>query len=106
RQDHEGRSEERVRARGEDRDGGTLPNPSPNYGGGANGEDDLSALAAADPLPLHLFDALGPVDPIQIGQEAIGVVRDFEVPLGHGALFDGAIAAPAAALLDFFVGQT
>ena len=105
RQDHERRAEQGVRAGGEDADGGPHPCPSPNSGGGVQWKRHLGALAAADPLPLHLFDALGPVDGIEIGQEAVGVGRDLQVPLRHGTLLDRRSTAPAATFLDLFVSQ-
>ena len=55
RQHHEGRAPQRVGPRGED-----LQRVA-----GLRVEDDLGALAAADPVGLHGLDALGPVDGLQ-----------------------------------------
>src|SRR6266511_1757303 len=69
-------------------------------------ERDLRSLAPPDPVPLHLLQAFGPIYLFQVGQEAIRVLGDLEVPLRHGTLFDRRVTAPAAAVLDFFVRQS
>ena len=46
-----------------------------------NLEVDLGALAAADPVALQVLDVLGPVQVVQVVQQALGVGRDLEHPL-------------------------
>ena len=92
----EGGAEEGVRAGGEDRvvDAELLA-----------AEDDLGALGAADPVALHGLDVLGPLDRLEVVEEAVGVVGDAQEPLLELAhLHDGA-AALAAAVDDLLVGE-
>jgi hypothetical protein len=61
---------------------------------------------APDPIPLHQLDALGPVDQVQVVQQALGVGGDAHLPLGQRAPVDGEVAPLAAAVGgDLLVGQ-
>src|SRR5437899_1923607 len=94
---HEGDTEERVGARGEDRDGA---------GTALEGKADLRARAAPDPVPLHGEHALGPAgQAVQVAEQLLGVGRDAEEPLLELALDDRAVAAPAAAVHHLLVGE-
>lgn len=94
-----------CRARSEDgnltlvaRDGVTL--------GIAQGEIDLGALGAPDPVRLHLLDALGPTGQLlEVIEELLGVLGDLDVPLLEVALLHLRVAAPAAALGHLLVGE-
>ncbi len=93
---HVGRPEERVRPGREDRQ---------RFVATRQGEVDLGALAASDPVGLHELDLLGPLDRRQVVQETLGVVGGAEVPLLEVLLGDVAAAAPAVPLLDLLVGE-
>ena len=72
----------------------------------AQRELHLGALGAADPVRLHLLDALRPaVQLIQVVQKLLRVIGDLEIPLRQVALLDGAVATPALALGDLLVGE-
>ena len=68
-------------------------------------ERDLSAHRAPDPVALHRLDVLGPVDRVQVGEQAVGVVGDAEEPLLELAQLDLVAAALAAAVDHLLVGQ-
>ena len=61
-----------------------------------DGEHDVGALAATDPVPLHDLDRLGPVEQVEVGQQSFGVLGDAQHPLLQGPLVDGMVAALAA----------
>ena len=72
----------------------------------AQSKVDLGALGAADPVGLHLLDALGPAgELLQIVEQLLGVLSDLEVPLLKVALLRLGAAAPALTLGDLLVGQ-
>ena len=72
----------------------------------AQREVDVRALGTADPVGLHLLDALGPaVELVEVVEELLGVVGYLEVPLVELLALDDAVAAPARALLDLLVGE-
>ena len=104
-QDKEGDTEERVGSRGEDGnltlfalDGLAILV--------AQGKVDFGALGTADPVGLHLLDALGPAgELLQIVEQLLGVLGNLEVPLLQVALLGLGAAAPALTLGDLFVGQ-
>ncbi len=103
----EAATEQRVGTRGEHGDqlifSGLLRNGTV---GVAQGERDLSAFGSADPIGLLLLDALGPtLKLIEVVQKFLCVIGDLEVPLRKIALLDLAVATPAAALGDLFVGK-
>ena len=69
-------------------------------------ERHLGALAAPDPVALHRLDVLGPVDPVEVAEQALGVVGDAQEPLLELAHFDERPAALAAAVgVDLLVGE-
>ena len=95
REDEEGRAEDRVRPRRENRHVDVqLLDP----------EDDLGALGAADPVALHGDDALGPLQPLEV-EHLVGVGRRPEEPLLQLAGLDQGAAALAAAVLHLLVRQ-
>ena len=72
----------------------------------AQRELHFSALGTADPVRLHLLDALRPaVQLVQVVQKLLSIVCDLEIPLRQVALLDGAMATPALALGDLLVGE-
>ena len=94
-QHHVGGSEERVGPRGEDRDRSDL-----------GGEPHLGALAAADPVPLHQLDGLGPVEPVEIVEQPVGVGGDPHHPLLHRATEHREVAPLRSPVgRDLLVGQ-
>ena len=70
-----------------------------------DGECDLGAVRAADPLSLHGLDAFRPVDELQIVDQAVRVRGDLQHPLLHGALLDRISGLHVHAVLDFLVGE-
>ena len=68
-------------------------------------ERNFRAFASADPVALHVFDPFGPIQQVNIFQQAFGVFRDFKDPLFHGAADHGVVAAFALAIDHFFVGK-
>jgi len=81
--DHVGRTEQRVRAGGVDRQGVAR--------GGV--EVDLGAVAAADPVALLGLDAVDVIDVVQVVDQAVGVGGDLQHPLALVLLDNGAAAA-------------
>ena len=74
--------------------------------GVAEGEVDLSAFRAADPVGLHLLDALRPAGKLlQVVEELLCVRGDLDVPLLEVALFHLGVATPATALGHLFVSK-
>ncbi len=96
--DHEGRAEQRVGARGEDGD---------PLGAALDDEVDIGADAAADPVALHRDHLARPraLELVQVIEQTVGVVGDLEVPLGELLLDDHVVAALAAAVDDLLVGE-
>ena len=98
----EGATEKRVGTRGEDRDlliGGLAR-------GIAERELNLGTLRAADPVGLHLLDALGPArQRVKIVEQLLGIVGDLEVPLLEVTLLRHAAATPALAVGHLLVGK-
>ena len=97
REDEEGRAEERVGPRREDRDVDVeLLDP----------EQDLGALGAPDPVSLHRQDALGPVlEQGHLVEQPVGVGGDAEEPLLQVARLDLGAAALAAAVDHLLVRE-
>ena len=96
RKDHVGRPEERVAT------------------GRVDGDDvirsrrlevDERAGGLADPVALHLLDAVGPVKRVEILEKTLGVLGDLEHPLAHRLADDGMVAALGASVYDFLVRQ-
>ena len=96
REDEERRAEQRVGPRGEDRvvDAELLA-----------AERDLGTLRAPDPVALHPLDVLGPVDRVEVGDEAVRVVGDAEEPLLELTDLHERAGALAAPVDDLLVGQ-
>jgi hypothetical protein len=97
RQDEEGRPEQRVRAGREDGQVDVqLLDP----------EDDLRALRAADPVPLHREHVLGPgLEQVHLLEQPVGVGRDAEEPLLEVPALDLGAAALAVAVDHLLVGE-
>ncbi len=92
-EDHVSDAKERVGTGGEDGEGVAA----------GEGEVDVGALAAANPVALEEFDGFGPVELIEVAQKAFGVGGDAEHPLFEGAADD--FVAFGAPFFDFFVGE-
>ena len=96
-EDHEGRAVHGVGARGEDRqrfvDALDI-----------DGESEVRAFGAADPVALHGGDALRPLHPPEV-EELLGVVGDAEEPLGEEAALDGVVGTLAEAVEHLLVGE-
>ena len=95
-----GGAEDGVDAGGEDGD-------AHRVGAVVDGEGDLRAFAAADPVALHGAHLLGPaVEGVEAGEEFVGVAGDAEEPLRQVALLDqGVFVPPAAAVHDLLIGE-
>ena len=63
------------------------------------------AFAAANPVPLHFLERIGPVNRVEVGQQFLGIGGDAEHPLAHRFADDRKAADFAFAVNDFFVGQ-
>ena len=94
--DEERRAEERVRPRREDR----VVDPQLLVA-----EGDLRALRAPDPVALHRLDVRGPLDRVEVVEQAVGVVGDAEEPLLELAHLDEVAATLAAPVDDLLVGE-
>ncbi len=66
-------------------------------------EADFSAFAAAYPVLLHKLDGFGPVDGLEVVDQAVGIGRDLKKPLREVFLFNERVASPAFAVLYFLV---
>ena len=72
----------------------------------AQGKVDLGTLGAADPVGLHLLDALGPAgELLQVVEQLLGVLGNLVVPLLEVALLGLGAATPALALGHLLVGK-
>ena len=93
----EGGAEERVRTGGED---GEVEAEL------VAAEDRLGPLRTTDPVALHRDDVLGPrLEQVEVGEQAVGVVGDPEVPLIELLRHDRGPAALAAPVDDLLVGE-
>jgi hypothetical protein len=98
RQHHEGDAEDGVRARGEEFD--LLA------GMAGHRESELGSLRTADPVALHQLDALGPVDGVEVFDQAVGVRGNFEVPLLELLFGNRRVrVTPAASVDHLLVGE-
>ncbi len=97
RQHHEGGAEQSVGARGEDAD--------PPVRAADDLEVDIGAFRATDPIALQSFGRFGPVDPLQIVQQPLGVLGDPEKPLIQVTLRHLGGATLAAPVYDLFIRQ-
>ena len=60
----------------------------------------------ADPIGLHEAHFFRPArQPVKLTQQIIGEIRNFQKPLGQGALLDGRTRPPALAVNHLFVCQ-
>ena len=63
-------------------------------------------LRSADPIGLHEAYFFWPAcQPVKCTQQIIGEIRNFEKPLGQGALLDGCTRSPALSVNHLFVCQ-
>src|SRR5208282_5114464 len=71
-----------------------------------NREGKFRAFAAPDPVALHQLDWFRPVDAVQIGEQAVGILGDPDVPLLEVLLADRIVGMPPTASVDdLFVGE-
>ena len=92
-----GHAEARVGSRGEDLE---------LVVGALHLHPELGALTAADPVALHRLEPLGPIQPVEVVEQLLGVVGDLEEPLLEVALLDDVAAALARAVgQHLLVGQ-
>ena len=68
-------------------------------------EAEVDADALADPVFLHRLDLRRPVEPLEVGEQFLCVLRDAEVVAGNLALLDDGVGAPAASVDDLLVGE-
>ena len=98
REHHERHAEDRVGAGGEEAD--LLARMA------VHGKGEFRALGASDPVALHQLDRLGPIDPLEVVEQAVGVGGDLEEPLLEVLLGDRRVGVPPAASVDhLLVGQ-
>ena len=99
-----GRAEQRIGSRGEHVEKGVVAGQRAGVGP-AQRKADPGALAAADPVALHLLHAVRPVEPVEPRQQPLGIRGDAQHPLPHG-LADHRVAAALALAVDhLLVGQ-
>ena len=116
RDDHVGRAEQRIGASGIDPQH-VLPRLARIAAGGAGRapsvvavfrtdvEIHFAARAASDPFTLHVLDAVGPVQFVQIPLEPVGIGRDPQHPLAQRQPLDRVAPPFALAVFHFFIGQ-
>ena len=68
-------------------------------------EVHIRTFAAADPVTLHLFSALGPIQLVQATQELLRVLRDPEHPLLEGTPHTRVSTDLGLAINDLLVGE-
>ncbi len=72
----------------------------------AYGKRQFRALRPADPVPLHQLDRLGPVDLVEVVEQAVGVVGHLEEPLLEILTRDRIVGmTPTTSVDDLLVGQ-
>ena len=72
---------------------------------GGERKADLGAIGAADPVALHCLHALGPIERIQVIQQAVGIGGDPQHPLAHQATDDRIPGLDVLAVLHLLVGE-
>ena len=95
REDHERGPEQGVGSRREHRDrtGGRV-------------EVDARSGRPSDPVALHRLQGVGPVEPVEVVDQSVGIRRDAHHPLAHRALEHGEVATITATVGgDFLVGD-
>lgn len=70
-----------------------------------NGKGYFRTLGFADPVALHILDALAPVQLLQVFQQALCISGNFQHPLTHRTTDNRVPSALAEAVNNFFVGQ-
>ena len=73
--------------------------------GAGDRHPDLGAVGLADPVALHLLDVIGPVDVVEVLEQALGVGGDPEHPLPHRSSLDRISRIDVGAVLDLLVGE-
>src|ERR1035437_4710065 len=69
-------------------------------------EPYFCAFGPADPIALRLFDMFRPLECIEVGEHAIGIVSNFEHPLWKILLYNWSIAPLAHRTIEVFVRET
>ncbi len=100
----EGDAHDRVGAGGEDLQALLAVVHAPG-GLGRVGQHELHAVAAPDPVALHLLHLLGPAEAVEGIQQLVGVLGDAHVPHRDLALLDQRAGAPAAPVDHLLVGE-
>src|SRR5205823_6041675 len=62
-------------------------------------------IAPADPISLHFLERMGPINRVEVVEQAPRVGGDAEHPLAHRLADDREIAYLAPAIDDFLVGE-
>ena len=99
-----GHAERRVRASRED------PHAQPVRVRGAmlvtNLHFEFAALGPANPVTLHDLDRVGPtLERVELAEQFLGIVRDFQKPLGNRLALHHGTGTPAPAVHDLLIGQ-
>ena len=68
-------------------------------------EKDFSAFTASNPIPLHLLDAVAPVERFQVVDQPLGIRGDAHEPLLQRSADHGVLAAFALAVDHFLIRQ-
>src|SRR5579875_4058902 len=77
-----------------------------DVGGVGRVEVDFRPDTLSDPVALHLYDAVRPVQSVQITQQFVRVLRNLEIPLFQFlALNQLVTVSPAIAVFDLLIGQ-
>src|SRR5262245_49355842 len=84
-------------------DGGRLLPSARN--GRSNEKVHLSPFAPADPVTLHVFDWLGPVECVQIFNKSVGVGGNAEHPLAQRDSLDRMVATFRSTTFHLFVRE-
>nr|AIF06850.1 hypothetical protein [uncultured marine group II/III euryarchaeote KM3_196_E05] len=66
---------------------------------------DVRAVGSPYPVTLHRLDVLREGDVVEFFEQFVGVLGHVQEPLHHVPLHDLEAAAPAAVVLDLFVGE-
>ncbi len=70
-----------------------------------DGKNHRSAFGFANPVALHQFNRLGPVQIVESVKKPVGVIGYFEHPLADAFARHFGVAAVAKPVLDFLVGK-
>ena len=66
-------------------------------------EGDVRSFRLTNPVTLHLFEPLGPIQHIQVFQQPFRVSGNFEHPLVHEAAFNGIFGFNVFTVFHLFV---